>query len=142
MRIGNAAYLQRQNDLMGTLILSLDSLLSDPRIGEEDPARHMPLVERLVEEAIRAAGEPDTGIWEYRSMFRRYTYSRAMCWAAIYRGARIAERYGDADLAEMSAIVKDEDKCIRCALCAERCPVGAITMERYRFARRIEEFAV
>ena len=28
------------------------------------------------------------------------------------------------------AIIKDETKCIRCALCAERCPVGAITMER------------
>jgi NADPH-dependent glutamate synthase beta subunit-like oxidoreductase len=34
------------------------------------------------------------------------------------------------DLSEFSAIVKDEDKCIRCALCADRCPVGAITMER------------
>ncbi len=31
-----------------------------------------------------------------------------------------------------SAIIKDETKCIRCALCAERCPVGAITMEQIR----------
>lgn len=29
-----------------------------------------------------------------------------------------------------SAIVKDEERCIRCALCAMRCPVEAITMER------------
>jgi formate dehydrogenase beta subunit len=29
-----------------------------------------------------------------------------------------------------SAIIKDETKCIRCALCAERCPADAITMER------------
>ena len=27
------------------------------------------------------------------------------------------------------AIVKDEDRCIRCGLCMERCPTGAITME-------------
>ena len=32
-----------------------------------------------------------------------------------------------------SAIIKDETKCIRCALCATRCPVDAITMERVRF---------
>ncbi len=32
-----------------------------------------------------------------------------------------------------SAILKDEDRCIRCALCAMRCPTDAITMERVRF---------
>ncbi len=43
-------------------------------------------------------------------------------------------RYGDVDLTEVSAIIKDEEKCIRCALCAERCPVDAITMERFGFS--------
>jgi NADPH-dependent glutamate synthase beta subunit-like oxidoreductase len=40
---------------------------------------------------------------------------------------------GDADLGENSAILKDEDRCIRCALCAMRCPVDAISMERVTF---------
>ena len=32
-----------------------------------------------------------------------------------------------------SAILKDEERCIRCALCAMRCPVDAIAMERVSF---------
>ena len=32
-----------------------------------------------------------------------------------------------------SAMLFDPDHCIRCALCAQRCPTGAITMENFRF---------
>jgi len=38
-----------------------------------------------------------------------------------------------ADPGAHSAILKDEDRCIRCALCAMRCPADAITMERVQF---------
>ncbi|MFN8545200.1 MAG: FAD-dependent oxidoreductase [Candidatus Binatia bacterium] len=38
-----------------------------------------------------------------------------------------------ADLSGHTAILKDEDRCIRCALCAMRCPADAITMERVQF---------
>jgi NADPH-dependent glutamate synthase beta subunit-like oxidoreductase len=40
----------------------------------------------------------------------------------------------ESDRDENSAILKDEDRCIRCALCAARCPVEAITMERVAFS--------
>jgi formate dehydrogenase beta subunit len=33
-----------------------------------------------------------------------------------------------------SAVIKDEEACIRCALCAARCPNSAISMERVSFA--------
>jgi NAD-dependent dihydropyrimidine dehydrogenase PreA subunit len=39
----------------------------------------------------------------------------------------LATALGDGEA--MSAIVKDEARCIRCELCVERCPTGAITME-------------
>jgi formate dehydrogenase beta subunit len=48
--------------------------------------------------------------------------------------AVLRARFGRADLARMSAIVKDEERCIRCGLCAERCPTAAISMERLAFA--------
>jgi len=34
-----------------------------------------------------------------------------------------------------SAMIKDETRCIRCGLCAERCPVQVITMEAYQLVR-------
>ena len=47
--------------------------------------------------------------------------------------ALIEKRYGcsvaDLPAERASAIIKDEDKCIRCGLCAQRCPTRAITME-------------
>ena len=47
---------------------------------------------------------------------------------ALYRN-----RYGACPEGTGSAIIKDEDRCIRCGLCAKRCPVDAITMERFLF---------
>ncbi|MHC4697323.1 MAG: FAD-dependent oxidoreductase [Planctomycetota bacterium] len=50
-------------------------------------------------------------------------------------GALLDVRYGPKELEDSSAIIKDESRCIRCGLCAERCPVDAITMERMTFAK-------
>ncbi len=33
----------------------------------------------------------------------------------------------------IAAMIKDDEACTRCALCAERCPTNAITMEAFRF---------
>lgn len=47
--------------------------------------------------------------------------------------AAIDNLCGDKPYEEVSAIIKDEARCIRCAHCADRCPVGAISMETYSF---------
>ncbi len=36
----------------------------------------------------------------------------------------------------LSAMVKDDDRCIRCGLCAVRCPTDAMTMERFQIQER------
>jgi NADPH-dependent glutamate synthase beta subunit-like oxidoreductase len=37
------------------------------------------------------------------------------------------------DTSTTAAMIKDDEACTRCALCAERCPTDAITMEAFRF---------
>jgi len=42
-------------------------------------------------------------------------------------------RYGENAPKRGSAVIKDETECIRCGLCAKRCPALAITMEQFKF---------
>ena len=44
----------------------------------------------------------------------------------------------DADGLPLAAMLKDDDRCIRCGLCAIRCPTEAMTMERFSI---VEQFA-
>jgi NADPH-dependent glutamate synthase beta subunit-like oxidoreductase len=41
-----------------------------------------------------------------------------------------------ADGLPLSAMIKDDDRCIRCGLCAVRCPTDAMTMERFQIQER------
>lgn len=50
--------------------------------------------------------------------------------------ALLAERANGNGL-PLSAMVKDDDKCIRCGLCAVRCPTDAMTMERFTITERL-----
>lgn len=91
VRIGNDAWRQRQLDVLGE-VLDAAHLLRD-RLGEFDSDTR----DLLVEFADRAANEwrrPDAGMWEARDVERHYTSSKVMCWVALDRAVRLADRLG------------------------------------------------
>jgi formate dehydrogenase (NADP+) beta subunit len=48
-----------------------------------------------------------------------------------------SEKMSDQELAQMgTAMLKDEDLCIRCGLCAEKCPTQAVTMDLMDYSFR------
>jgi GH15 family glucan-1,4-alpha-glucosidase len=94
VRIGNAAYDQRQNDVYGALV---DSLYIHSKADREIPAQVWPIVGHQVERAAEVWRHPDQGIWEARGEPKHYVSSKLMCWVALDRGARLAQRHGDDD---------------------------------------------
>jgi GH15 family glucan-1,4-alpha-glucosidase len=94
VRIGNAAYDQRQNDVYGAL---LDSVYIHAKVQDHLPHELWGALCRQVESAIEAWPEPDQGIWEARGDPKHYVSSKLMCWVAVDRGCRLADRIGDQD---------------------------------------------
>jgi len=97
VRIGNGAYNQRQNDVFGAV---LDSVYLHSKKRDHIPERLWPVLEDQVRCAASAWKEPDQGIWEARGEPRHYVSSKLMCWVAMDRGARLAERRGEHEHAE------------------------------------------
>jgi alpha,alpha-trehalase len=98
VRIGNGAYYQRQNDVYGAV---LDSVYLHSKKRDHIPERLWPVLKDQVECASRVWEQPDQGIWEARGDPRHYVSSKLMCWVALDRGARLAERRGNDEQSEI-----------------------------------------
>jgi alpha,alpha-trehalase len=105
VRVGNAAYQQRQNDVYGAV---LDSVYLHAKRRDHIPDRLWPVLADQVQCASQAWKEPDQGIWEARGEPRHYVSSKLMCWVAMDRGARLAERRGHSDRATDWQAVAEE----------------------------------
>ncbi len=92
VRVGNSAFGQRQNDVYGAV---LDSVYLHSKQRDHIPERLWPVLKDQVQCASRVWREPDQGIWEARGEPRHYVSSKLMCWVAMDRGARLAERRGN-----------------------------------------------
>ncbi len=93
VRVGNGAALHTQNDVFGEMVLCLVPIFLDDRYGSDRSKATLKLLEDLSRKAISLAGQPDAGIWEYRTKWKPQTFSSLMCWAAADRMARVAKRH-------------------------------------------------
>lgn len=90
VRVGNGAATHVQNDVFGEMVLALVPVFLDERFSAERSNAALQLIERLARKAISVAGQPDAGIWEYRTEWKPQTFSNLMCWAAADRMARVS----------------------------------------------------
>jgi GH15 family glucan-1,4-alpha-glucosidase len=95
VRVGNAAVIQRQNDIYGSVILAAAQMFWDNRLPRPGDVNLYHRLKNLGRIAARVALEPDAGIWEYRGFTRVHTFSAMMCWAALQRLGHIAYRVGE-----------------------------------------------
>lgn len=89
VRIGNAASQQLQLDIYGEL---LDAIYRYDAIGKPVDYDFWGQITRLVDWVCENYRQPDAGIWEVRGGPQEFLYSRFMCWVALDRAIRLADR--------------------------------------------------
>ncbi|HEA29232.1 MAG TPA: glycoside hydrolase family 15 protein [Leeuwenhoekiella sp.] len=91
VRIGNAAYIQRQNDIYGILM----EVIYNQFIKFENTLENSEELWTIVRGIVKIVGEhwkePDKGIWELRTEDKHFTFSKLLCWVAVDRAIKIAQ---------------------------------------------------
>lgn len=91
VRIGNAAYLQKQNDIYGILLDLIHQAFV--LFGRDyDTAEDLwTIVRSLTKTVVNNWRREDMGIWELRSQKKHFVFSKVLCWVAMDRAIKIAE---------------------------------------------------
>lgn len=90
VRIGNAAFIQRQNDVFGYL-LNVIYQYYQFFPGTLDEIEDMWEIVRNIMRTVSTHWEkPDKGIWEIRCDEKHFVFSKVMSWVAMDRAAKIA----------------------------------------------------
>ncbi|MGH7825777.1 MAG: glycoside hydrolase family 15 protein [Candidatus Binatia bacterium] len=89
VRIGNGAYNQLQLDIYGEL---MDSAYLFNKYGTRISYDLWRELRRLVNWVCGNWHQKDEGIWETRLGRQHFVYSKLMCWAAVDRGLRLADK--------------------------------------------------
>ncbi|KAI9183236.1 hypothetical protein H9P43_004153 [Blastocladiella emersonii ATCC 22665] len=89
VRIGNAASSHLQLDIYGAL---LDSIYLMNKFSSPVGIDMWVVCSQLVNFVCRNWRRPDMSIWEVRGTPMHFVYSKVMCWVAVDRGLRLAEK--------------------------------------------------
>jgi len=89
VRIGNGAYEQLQLDIYGEL---LDSTYLFNKYGAPIGYDSWTATRRLVDYVCENWNRKDEGIWEVRGPRQHFVFSKLMCWVALDRGVRLADK--------------------------------------------------
>jgi GH15 family glucan-1,4-alpha-glucosidase len=89
VRIGNAAHKQLQLDIYGEL---MDSVYLFNKYGTPISYDLWTYLRRLTNWVARHWRSKDDAIWEVRGGPRQFVYSKMMCWVAMDRALRLAEK--------------------------------------------------
>ncbi|HLO60012.1 MAG TPA: glycoside hydrolase family 15 protein [Bacteroidales bacterium] len=90
VRVGNAAYLQKQNDVFGYL-LNVIHRYYEYFAGTLDEIEDIwEIVRNIIQTVTTHWEKPDKGIWEFRGEGRHFVFSKVMSWVAMDRAAKIA----------------------------------------------------
>lgn len=94
VRIGNAAYKQRQNDIYGILMDVIYTQLEKFNTEIENGEELWGITKGIVWIVNKHWQEADKGIWEFRTEDRHFTFSKVLCWTAVDRAIKVAELFG------------------------------------------------
>ena len=91
VRVGNAAFIQKQNDIYGILVDAIHYQI-EKYINENDKHEELwSIVKNIVWVVDNNWKMPDKGIWEFRQEDQHFTFSKLLCWVAVDRAIKISE---------------------------------------------------
>jgi GH15 family glucan-1,4-alpha-glucosidase len=91
VRTGNAAYIQKQNDIYGILMEVIYQQFLQFETSLENSEELWTIVRGIVMIVEENWQKPDKGIWELRTEDRHFVFSKLLCWVAIDRAIKIGE---------------------------------------------------
>ena len=90
VRIGNAAFTQKQNDIYGILMDVIHYQIENFTDDDEKHEELWSIVKSIVWVVSNNWKLADKGIWEFRHEDRHFTFSKLLCWVAIDRAIKIS----------------------------------------------------